>query len=297
MQIDWFTTVAQVVNFLVLLAVLKFVLFDRIVASIDTRRDEIKTDREQARESRDQAESERQTALALRSAIEENRESQLHEAKLAADEYRSELEQEVRHQSDRMRERFHASLRDQERQLISELIQTAAEGVTAAAERALEDLADSKLEARIVQHFCHNLAAATLEERQRLRDVWGQVTEPLIVRSHRELAEHQQSELQSVLRAALAVEDAAPSGIPIDFETSEDLACGLEISGAGHTVGWNIHSYLSALEARIQDALAEDAQRESAEAQEEAALAETATEVGANQGERERGEREQQTAR
>lgn len=294
MQIDWFTTVAQAVNFLVLLAILKFVLFDRIVASIDARRSQLNAEREDARENLTQAEREKEKAETIREELETARETHLHEAKIAAEDYRGELEEEVRLQTDRMRERFHASLRDEERQLISELVQTAAEGVAAAAERALEDLADTDLQSRIVQHFCETLSRATLEERQRLREVWGRQTEPLIVRSNREFSDREREDLRGILRAAIAVEDTSGPTVPVEFEVSDDLTCGLEISGAGYTVGWSIRSYLADLEERIQKALAEEAQRGSVEAQVEAAEAEG--DIGHSEREREANERTQQTA-
>ena len=41
MLIDWFTVIAEIVNFLVLVALLKHFLFGRLVAAIDAREERI----------------------------------------------------------------------------------------------------------------------------------------------------------------------------------------------------------------------------------------------------------------
>lgn len=274
MQIDWFTTFAQVLNFLVLVAILKFLLFDRIVAAVDSRRERIESEREKAQRARREAEKERERARELRSEVEETREAELRDAHDYADERRKSLESEVREEVERMRERFRATLRDQERQLVSELVGVAARGATAAAERALEDLADAKLFERVLQRFCMRLRHLDKEEAQGLADAWGSLDEPLVVRSSRELGERQRKEISRAMHHAIP-SSAGAREESLTVQVTDELACGIELSGAGHAVGWSIRSYLGQLENRLEDALSEEARRESDVAEREASLAET----------------------
>ena len=41
MTIDWFTFVAQIINFLILVALLKYFLYGRLVAAMDQRQQDI----------------------------------------------------------------------------------------------------------------------------------------------------------------------------------------------------------------------------------------------------------------
>jgi hypothetical protein len=159
-------------------------------------------------------------------------------------------------------------------------VQAAAEGVSAAAERALEDLADAELGVRMVEHFCESLHRSTPEEQRELREIWGEVDEPLLLRSSRELSKQEQERVLGALRVAMADGRGEAADLTLVQETSDDLTCGIEVSGKGHTVGWSIHAYLSQIEEKIQDVLSEEAQRESEEAQEEETAAESPSPAG-----------------
>lgn len=274
MTIDWFTTIAQVINFLVLLAILKFLLFDRIIAAIDEREAKLNSAQEGASAAQEEASAEKERARAMRKEIETTRDERLREAREAADEHRNELESKARDEAERVRERFRASLRDEQRQLISQLVRTAAEGVTSVARHALEDLADADIEGRAVRRLCDKLSRSSSQERQSLLEAWGQLDEPLVVQSSRELSKKERKLLEDALGTAMSTESAGGLRVALDYQVSDKLACGVEISGAGYTVGWSIRAYLAAVEERIQDELSEEASRESSEAQQEAAEAE-----------------------
>ena len=54
MLIDWFTVIAQIVNFLILMGLLKYFLYDRVIAIMDERQrkiDERLTDSEETKKA------------------------------------------------------------------------------------------------------------------------------------------------------------------------------------------------------------------------------------------------------
>lgn len=263
MKIDWFTVFAQIVNFLVLLAILKFLLFDRILAAVDQRKQKLASEREEARAARERAEDERARAEATRRELEETREDRLREAQAAADERRRTLEQEVRDEIEQMRERFGAMVREEQSQLVAELVRTSAHGVAVAARRALRELSSTDLEERMVDLFCDRLRHSDDQERRKLRDAWAGLDQPLVVRTSRELGAKQRDRLVAALERALTEGDGA--GLDLQWEVSEKLACGIEVSGAGYAVGWSIDAYLSEVEATLREALDREISRESAE--------------------------------
>jgi F-type H+-transporting ATPase subunit b len=58
--IDWFTVAAQIVNFLILMALLKYFLYDRVVKAMDEREEKIHSRLQQAESLRQEAERERE---------------------------------------------------------------------------------------------------------------------------------------------------------------------------------------------------------------------------------------------
>ena len=56
MLIDWFTVIAQLINFTILLVALKLLLYDRIVEAMEERRRTIEEQEERAEQARREAE-------------------------------------------------------------------------------------------------------------------------------------------------------------------------------------------------------------------------------------------------
>ena len=67
MLINWFTVIAQIVNFLILVFLLKYFLYDRIVKAMDEREQRIQLRLKEAEEKKQEADQE------ARSYLEKNR--------------------------------------------------------------------------------------------------------------------------------------------------------------------------------------------------------------------------------
>jgi F-type H+-transporting ATPase subunit b len=254
-SVDWFTVIAQIVNFVVLLAILKFLLFDRIVAIVDERNQALESEAEAAKRARTEAEAERARAQSTREDIESSREAQIHEAKRAAEERRQSLDAQIRQEAEDKRERFRDTIRDEQREFVSELVRTSAVGVVSATRRALSDLADSEIEDRIARRLCERLRECSEDEREELQRAWFGLDTPLVVRSSWELEDDVADTIASAIRAAMG--DA--SSMKIDFRIADDVTCGFEIVGGGYQLGWSIDSYLSEVAQRVRDVVGEQA--------------------------------------
>ena len=58
MLINWFTVVAQIVNFLILVFLLKYFLYDRVIRAMDQREQRIQQRLQEAEEKKQEAEQE-----------------------------------------------------------------------------------------------------------------------------------------------------------------------------------------------------------------------------------------------
>lgn len=76
-MIDWFTVVAQIINFLILVALLKYFLYGRIVAAMTQRQEEISARWEEARQQREAAAKELEAARDRNRQLDQQREALL----------------------------------------------------------------------------------------------------------------------------------------------------------------------------------------------------------------------------
>jgi len=101
--INWFTVIAQIANFLILVALLKYLLYNRIIKAMDERERKIQVRLKEAEEKEQAAEREVQSLREKNRDFDEKREYMLEQAKKEADARRKELIQEARQAATNLR--------------------------------------------------------------------------------------------------------------------------------------------------------------------------------------------------
>ena len=104
MAIDWFTLVAQVLNFVILLFLLKRFLYRPVLDAIEQREQRIRDRMDEARRKEEEAETEGRELRERRAQLEARRTELLEEAREEAETRRKELAEEVLVKTDRLRE-------------------------------------------------------------------------------------------------------------------------------------------------------------------------------------------------
>jgi len=245
--IDWFTVAAQAVNFLVLVLLLRWLLWDRIVNAMDERRRRIRKEYDEAEEHRERAEQAEQEKERLEREIREERERLLREAREEADEERRRRTERAREEVEERRREWEAGLRSQQEEFVEEMRRELGRATLDVSRRLLERIADEELERRIVARFCDEAAAMSDEDRGRLT---GDDQSPsLEVTSHWELDAEQREEITSALEEALG---RKPS---LDFDTRDGVVCGLRIEGHDHVLDFSLDRELERVAGRVQKRL------------------------------------------
>jgi F-type H+-transporting ATPase subunit b len=256
-EINWFTFFAQIVNFLIVLYLLRRFLYRPIMSAMAERESRIaerfKEAEDLAKSARDEAES----YQAAREEIEESRESLMQEATKAAAERRNTLIREARDEVERMQAQWYASVRDEKQRFLQEIRTHMGETTFLIARDALADLANADLEEAIVSTFLDKLQAhIDVEDTDNGLKI-GHADE-IIVRSAFELT----PDLQDRIRRALAnsqIEsdgDEAPlSDRDVVFTQSPDLICGIEAQFSSRRVAWNLRDYLDSYAEQLEAAL------------------------------------------
>lgn len=249
MQIDWVTTVAQVINFLVLVALLRHFLYGPITHAMAERQERI-AERMHEAEAREREAQERaeEHELALRE-LEERREEVLEGARRAADEERERLADEARREVAALDRRWHEALRDEQRGFLDELRRRLGEQLCGLARQALGDLASADLQTQMVAVFVDRLAHLNDREREELRTGLREDSGPVRVITAFELPAEQREHVRRATRELLGTDGE------VDFVRADELLCGIELGVGGRKLGWSIDSYLDRLAESITEML------------------------------------------
>jgi F-type H+-transporting ATPase subunit b len=244
MQIDWLTVAAQIVNFLALVWLLKHFLYGPVTAAMARREARIADRVESAREREDAAERERQRLHERMQRLEDRRDAILEQARDEAEDEKRRLLDEARAEVDDRRERWRRQLNDEQEGFLARLRRDTAEGFADLARQALSDLADARLEDRMVERLSIRLARLDDDEYAQFREA-----DDLTISTGLELDDERRGRLIELAHEHFGG-DRAPA-----FEHDPDLVCGIALTAGGRRLAWSLADYLDDFERRLADRL------------------------------------------
>jgi F-type H+-transporting ATPase subunit b len=251
MLIDWFTVVAQALNFLILVWLLKRFLYKPILDAIDTREKRIATELANAEERMAEAGQERDEFKHKNEEFNQQRAALLNNATDEATAERQRLLDQARKESDALRTKWQEALRSEHQRLSEELTRRTGEEVFAITRKTLTDLATTGLEEQMTDVFIRRLHELSNEERDGLQSAFQAAASSAIVRSTFRLPAAQRRAIEGVVKDVFAIETQ------IQFETAPELVSGIELTANGHKIAWSIENYLASLKKSVGDLLKE----------------------------------------
>ena len=258
MLINWFTVIAQAINFLILVWLLKRFLYKPILHAIDEREKGIATQLAQAEAKKAEAQKDRDDFQHKNEVFDQERAALLKKATDEAKAERQRLLDEARKDADlpcvpNARTRCES----EQRNLNQEIIRWTQKEVFAITRKTLADLATTSLEERMGDVFVHRIRALTGAAKEQLATAFKTSNHTVSVHSAFDLPPAQRTAIESAVKETFAPE------AQVQFETAPELVCGIELSTNGHKVSWSIADYLSTLEKSAGELLHEDAKPES----------------------------------
>jgi F-type H+-transporting ATPase subunit b len=245
MQIDWLTVTAQIINFLVLVWLLKRFLYGPIMRAVDEREDRIAGSLEQAERARSDAADE---AAGYRKKFDElagDREDLMKAAAEEARRTRVALEEQGRAEVRAEREEWLQALADDKASFMVDVRERALRAFTSLARKGLADLADMDLQDQMVHRFLRELRGLGAPDLVKLKKVAGSPDEELLVRTALPLSREQRDRLIKTIREILG------HGTAITFHDAPELICGIEIRAAGQLLRWSLDGLIEDVEVDI----------------------------------------------
>jgi F-type H+-transporting ATPase subunit b len=240
MLIDWFTVAAQVINFLILVWLLKRFLYKPVLNAIDEREKRIAAQLQDAEKKKAEALKERADFQHKNEEIDHQRVALLADATNAAKTERENLIAAAREDARTLRTKLDKANHDEFESLnkaVGTLAQTEALSI---ARKTLTDLAGVNLEQSMAETFARRLLSLDDKSRAKFQEIL-RVSPVPVVRSAFGLSDPQKLTITDALKPFIR------EGTKIVFETKPELVAGIELIANGQKIAWSISDYLGDL--------------------------------------------------
>lgn len=243
MLIDPFTVLAQIINFLILVALLNRFLYKPITRAMAQREQTIT---ERLRQGEEQAAAARHEADRLQQMQQDfaaHREQRLAELRSQLEAERLALLEQAEAEVKTARQRWYRALEQEKAVVLRTFHQQAAYQLAQTVRQVLHELANASLEQQMARVFMARLAAQPEAEQARFQTAVAQADgSPVLIRSRFPLDSTTQRAVTRAVRAA------ASGPVHPQFETDQAIGCGIELKAPGYRLNWNLATYLDGLD-------------------------------------------------
>lgn len=242
MKIDWFTVIAQLLNFALLVWLLKRFLYKPILSAVDAREKKIQDDLLQAKNLQQEADAALKKAKKDRAEFEANRQDAWKKAEADIAGKKEAAMEKVRRDTDELREQLKKRLDKETAELASNIRDNIRTEVMQITGKTLKDLGSANLNEQIVAKFISQLDALNEEEQANFSK--AAAASPLKIHTAFAISEEQQR----------AIVDAVQSKFELKHEPSfienKSLIAGIELEASNYSLSWSVDQYLKGLDKR-----------------------------------------------
>ncbi len=255
MGVDFVTLAAQVVNFLILVAILWFLLFKRVLKAMDERENRIASRLDDADKRAKETEKEREALRKKHEELEDKRDSMMSKMRDEVESERKKLQKKAREEVEEQQKKWEAAMQSRQERIISELRRKAALEAVELSSHILRDLANDDLQKRSIERLFARLGETEEKDGEEIRNLLREKGKSCVVAAPRELKESDRKKVESGLS------DIAGGEIPIQYDVDPNLVMGLEIRVDGKRLTWAVPDYLDRVSQKIEKALQESYSR------------------------------------
>ena len=242
----WFTVVAQIINFLILAALLQRFLYKPIMQTIKKRQAMIDARWEETEVATEEARREAATYRQQQKELQQQEDELIAQMRKKVDEEHQQNLIKARQEVEEMQAKWKEALLQEQDDFIRSLRQKIAEQTNITIRHALQDLANADLEQQMIYSFCERIQEIDENQTQMIIQSLQNYNQPIIIKSSFEISPESRKQIIKALQIKVV------SNNPLEFHTSPDLICGIQIKLAGYVISWNLDDYLQTLESRFQ---------------------------------------------
>lgn len=251
MQINWFTVIAQIINFFILVSLLKRYLYKPILRAIEKREKKIASRLKDAESLKKEALTERESFQKKNKQFDLEKKKNLDEAIEDVKRERQQMLEDARKEYYLLQSKLAESLREEEININNEIFDLTRKEVLNIVRKVLNDLATSTLEENTINLFIRKLEELNEEEIKRFQGTSITSGGNIQVKTAFDLTFKQKKEIENQL------EKITQQSIEPEFELKPELVCGIELDANGFRLSWNVNDYIHSIEKNMQERLKE----------------------------------------
>lgn len=251
MQIDWFTVIAEIINFLVLVWLLKRFLYKPILDAIDEREKKITDQIQDAENKKTEAKKEQDDFKQKNEVFDKQKKDLMDVAVANSNKQRDALLEAARNDANVLRTNLEKASKDAQENKEHDIAQKIQEQVLLITRKTLTDIASLSLEEQSVNTFIKRLNESDEAEKKQFMDAFKSNANTILVQSAFDLPAKQQTEITDAVDGTLGIKTQ------LQFKTAPALISGIELSTNGYKLAWSISAYLNSLEKNIAETLKE----------------------------------------
>jgi F-type H+-transporting ATPase subunit b len=245
MKINWFTVIAQVINFLILVWLLKKFLYKPILNAVNQREKKITDQIKDADDKKAAAQKEQDDFKKKNDDFDQQKKALMDKAVADAKTEKQKLIDGAKAEASTLRATMeNAAKEKQESDNVTKAEKTQQQ-VFAITRKALADIASISLEEQSANTFIKHLKESNDEEKKQFIDAFKSNSNAILVRSAFELAAKQQGEINDAVNVILSADTL------LQFKTTPEIISGIELSTNGYKLTWSLSEYLDSLEKSI----------------------------------------------
>jgi F-type H+-transporting ATPase subunit b len=245
MKINWFTVIAQAINFVVLVWLLKRFLYKPILKAIDVREKNIASQLKEAEDKKAAAVKEQDDFRKQNADFERLKKTLMDKVVADNTTERDRLMEEAKKNAGILRANLEKDIQDNQASQNEEIAQKTTQEVFSITRKTLADMASISLDEQSVSTFIRRLNESKDEEKKQFIDAFRSNTNTILIRSAFDLQPKQQEDLSN------AVDKVLDNKAQLQFKTTPELISGIELTTNGYKLAWSFSEYLHSLEQSI----------------------------------------------
>ena len=242
MEINWFTVIAQIVNFLILVWLLKRFLYQPVLKAIDERQKKVASRLEDAAQSKAEALKDQELYRKKNETFDQERASKMIKVREEVEVEKERLFEKVRKESTVLSSKFEESLKQKEKAMIELVKHKTKSEVFAIAGKTLADLGGVNLEEQIIKVFIKKIVDLNDTDQLKLINALKEKNASVVLKSAFEFPEILKRDLEEKIKNMIK------NDITFNYKVDPDLMSGIELITDSYQLSWNIESYLNSLE-------------------------------------------------
>ncbi len=262
MLIDYFTTIAQIINFLVLVFLLRHFLYRPIIKAMNEREQKIADRLKEAEDKKKEAEQEEASYRKMKQEMAGMHDAMIAKATEEVQAFQADLIKKAREDVAKTKEDWYEAFLRQKDAFLADVTAQAGKEVYAVSRRAIRDLADEELERQVIETFLKRLENVDEYDKDKLKNFYEKLKQKgeqtITVKSTFQIPDDLKNRIQEILRRQ------SGSDVKLQYEIDPNLISGIELRSNDIKIAWSIASYLDDLENNLSQELDQKVEAEKA---------------------------------